>query len=365
MKKVLFSITLLALALFAFYRLSAGKNPLVNALIPEFPNFPKPIQKLSEQQSGNIYFASSTPLDLEVLLNDPNAGIPTTGVGTLFLPDNASATTPVPAMIILHGSGGISPGREMEYARLLSTNGYAALVINYYASRGVNEDTPYLMRIMTITEFDALVDAYAALKLLATHPSINTDRIGVMGFSYGAIAARFAMDERFRQKLAPELPGFAAFVDYYGPCFQDIGTQDINGNPLLTFRGTNDASNDLLACEKQENQLRLLGANVETQIYEEAAHGWELQSPKKLQRVAPYIRDCQINYTAEGRILVEGYDIVNAPLESTRENRISSRIGNGVTLQQCIKFGYIIGNDPSVKEKSDARLLAFLEEELK
>ncbi len=32
------------------------------------------------------------------------------------------------------------------------------------------------------------------------------------------------MDDRIHRALAPEHKGFAAFVDYYGPCFQNLDT---------------------------------------------------------------------------------------------------------------------------------------------
>ena len=70
-----------------------------------------------------------------------------------------------------------------------------------------------MLRVLSVTEFDAVADAYGARALLATHPRVDADRIGVIGFSYGGMAARFAMDERIREVLAPGERGFAAFID--------------------------------------------------------------------------------------------------------------------------------------------------------
>ena len=67
-------------------------------------------------------------LTLDVIFEGMKDSIPTTGLGTLFIPTSASAALPVPAMIVLHGSGGITPGREMKYGELLAQNGlYAEL----------------------------------------------------------------------------------------------------------------------------------------------------------------------------------------------------------------------------------------------
>ena len=80
---------------------------------PCIPRVPASVDDLSNGQEGVIYFKTSTPFDLDVLLGDPSLGIPTTDVGTSILP-KTSTPTRSSAMVLLHGSGGISPGREME-----------------------------------------------------------------------------------------------------------------------------------------------------------------------------------------------------------------------------------------------------------
>jgi len=170
-------------------------------------------------------------------------------------------------MVLLHGSGGVQAGREMRIGQWLADHGIAAFVIDYYLPRGVGDETNYMLRVIAVTEFDAVADAYGALQLLSTHPAIDASRVGVMGFSYGGMAVRIAMDERVRSAFAPELSGFSAFVDVYGPCFQDLGTKATNGAPLLTLRGTEDASNELEACVRREDELRGLGVAVETHVY--------------------------------------------------------------------------------------------------
>ncbi len=333
---------------------------MVGRAIPEFPDLPTPVDDLSEGQLGLIHFKTSTPFDLDVLLSDAGVAIPTTGVGTLFLPEDAGQT-PGPAMIILHGSGGITLGREMEYGRMLADHGIAAFVLNYYLPRGVTDETHYMLRVLSVTEFDAITDAYSALLLLATHPAVDPDRIGVVGYSYGGMAARFAMDERLRLALAPEHPGFALYVDFYGPCFQRLGTRETNGGPLLTLRGTEDASNDLVACAKREDELRALGVAVETHVYEGAGHAWEATAPRELHPDSPYVQGCEIVYDAVGRSSINGEPIVDVPVETSRKDRILIRVSSGDQMKDCVKSGYVIGGDPVTKAKSDVAFLVFLD----
>ena len=337
---------------------------LVERAVPAFPEFPASVDDLSNGQAGVIYFKTSTPFDLDVLLGDPSLGIPTTGVGTLFLPETSTPTRS-PAMVLIHGSGGISPGREMEYGQLLADNGIAAFVLNYYLPRGVTEETDYMLRVLSVTEFDAITDAYAALELLSTHPAIDGERIGVGGFSYGGMAARFAMDDRIHRALAPEHKGFAAFVDYYGPCFQNLDTTATNGGALLTMRGTEDRSNDLVACVEREEELRAIGASVEAHVFAGAGHAWEVDTERKLFPDSPYLQGCEVKYDENGHSSVNGQAVVDVPIETSRIDRILIRVSSGDQMQGCIKNGYVIGRDDETKAKSDALLISFLRREFK
>lgn len=365
MKNVVLSLTALALAGWLVFVWLGGTAGVVEAALPEFPALPDPKPRLAAGDRGPIYFATATPYDLDVILGDASVAIPTTGMGTLFLPEDASPDSPVPGMVLLHGSGGITPGREMEYGQLLADDGYAAFVIDYYTPRGVTDETAYLLKVISVTEFDVITDAYAALELLSTHPAIDGSRVGVAGYSYGGMAARFAMDERVREALAPDHPGFAAFVDYYGPCFQILGTRRTNGGALLTLRGTEDASNDLEACADREDELRALGVAVEAHVYEGAGHAWEATVPREMHEDAPYVAGCDLVYDVAGRSSMDGQPIVHVPIDTPRAERIAVRMSMGDTLTDCVKSGYVIGGDPPVKEKSDAVLLDFLERNLR
>jgi dienelactone hydrolase len=332
---------------------------MVDRAIPDFPDWPEPVADLQDGRDGEIYFATTTPFDLDVLLRGPGAARPTTGRGTLFLPDTEGGE-PGPAMVLLHGSGGITPGREMEYGRKLAARGIAAFVVDYYAPRGLTQETPYMLRVLSVTEFDVISDAFAALKLLSTHPAIDPTRIGVAGFSYGGMAARFALDQRFQDILAPDHAGFALHVDYYGPCFQNLHTRKAQAVPLLTLRGTEDASNDLEACRAREAELVELGVEIESHVYEGAGHAWEAEMPRALQPDAPYVTGCEVAYDESGRSSLNGSPVTDLPATATRRERILARATSGDRMQGCVENGYVIGRDEAMLARSDAHLFGFL-----
>lgn len=319
---------------------------------------------LDAETQGEIWFDSHSPFDFDILLNHLDRSPTTSTLGYLFLPAKASPKTPAPAMVLLPGSGGVKLGRQMLMADLLVSNGYAVLIVDYYASRKVDDDTvPYRLMVTNVTEFDVVSDGYAALRALHQHPAIDAERIGVMGFSYGGMATRLAMDSRLKQRLAPRQNAFAVHVDFYGPCFQDFGTVETSGAPLLTLRGAMDASNDLAACTLQEEQLRKAGSEVSATVYPRAGHSWESLWPRQTVDNT-YIRGCQMIYDKAGLPSVHGTAMIQPGTALDRQTRYQLRMNSGRFFEGCLHRGYIIGRDQTVYEDANKRLLQFLRKNL-
>lgn len=326
--------------------------------LPPFPAQVAPTQ-MNEATAGEIVFKTRTPYDFDLLI-DGYQDLPLhTGMGTLVLPAGASAAHPVPAVVLVHGSGGLAPGREANYAALLAANGFAAIYIDYYRPRGITEATPYIAKMMGVTEFDAVSDAYGALRALNAHPAIDPKRVAIMGFSYGGMAVRIALDARVHASVAPDLAPFAAHLDYYGPCFQDFGTAKTTGAPLLSLRGGEDASNDLAACAAREIELRAAGSEVSTVVYARAGHAWEVDAPRTMTD-NPYIAGCTWRYDAKGFPSVDGMALIAPGTPREREQRFHLRLLLGDKLGDCAKVGYIVGRDDATRLQSDYRMLQFL-----
>jgi dienelactone hydrolase len=356
-------VLLIAFFVQAWTTVWAADVPSAPPALPAFPSLPAPTP-LTEATAGDIVFETLTPYDLDILIGRA-ASLPRHGgMGRLFLPAGASAQRPTPAVVVVHGSGGIAPGREMEYGALLAADGYAALVIDYYRPRGITEATPYAAKVLGVTEFDATADAYAALRALNKHPAIDPKRIAVVGFSYGGMATRIAMDARVRAALAPDLPPFAAHVDFYGPCFQDFRLERTTGAPLLTLRGAEDASNDLVACAVRERELRRAGSEVSSVIYARAGHAWQNLAPRAVNS-SSYLAGCTLEYDAAGFPSVHGRPLIPADAPPDRTRRFLLRMGSGDIIgPACVKLGYIVGRDDATRVQSDLQVLRFLRQTL-
>ncbi|WP_133125988.1 dienelactone hydrolase family protein [Pseudohalioglobus lutimaris] len=362
MKRVLITAALVILLIIGLLLLPPVRARLIALTLPDHPDWPAPQDQLQPGTEGPVYYATTSPYDLEIILGNMALSRPTTGKGFLSYPQQASTDNPVPAMVIVPGSGGITPGREHEYAAWFNQRGIAAFVVEYYEPRGFSRDANYVIRTSSVTEFDLIADAYAALKLLQTSASIDSRRIGIIGFSYGGMAARLAMDRRIHQALAPDAYPFNLHIDAYGPCYQDLQSDNVGDAPLLTLRGTEDASNDLVACRQREDALRALGTEVTAHLYEGAGHAWEASVPRFFSEDSPYLAGCELVYDDNGRPLLNGEYLNEYTADASHAEKMLSRFTSAPKFKDCVGFGYIVGFDEPVRDRAYADIEAFLEQ---
>jgi dienelactone hydrolase len=226
-----------------------------------------------------VGWASTSPFAPEDIGGGPADAPPTTALGRLYLPPGPHAARSVPAVILLHGSGGILPSRELTYAPQLARMGVAALIVDSFGARR-DRGTDFIDRILNITETMMLADAYAGLGFLAARPEIDPRRVVLTGFSYGGMATIYALYAQVADKLAPPRSddgglNFAGHVAFYGPCVARFENSRTTGAPLLMLIGGKDEIVDQQRCAEVAADLRAGGSRVETIVYPDAVHQWD------------------------------------------------------------------------------------------
>ena len=159
-----------------------------------------------------VHPIETVTLKTQQFLTGDLAGKPAVIAGQLRIPK--PGTDRLPAVVLVHGSGGINASHE-RWADELNSAGFAVFVLDSFAGRGI------VSTVNDQSQLDSLammVDAYRALALLAKHPRIDPARIAIMGFSKGAVAAVYSSNERFRGMYAPGNLAFAAHIGLYTPC---------------------------------------------------------------------------------------------------------------------------------------------------
>jgi dienelactone hydrolase len=228
------------------------------------------IEKIEGQ---DVTFPSASPFspaDFADLSRSPKA----TARATLFMPAGRHRPGSIPAVVMLHGSGGVLWAREMTYGRQLAAMGVAALVIDVFAARR-DLAVGFIDRLLNITESMMIADAYAGLDYLAgRHPEIDPRRVALVGFSYGAMASMYAINARVAAQLGKGKT-FAGHAAFYGPCIARFSDPRTTGAPLLFLYGTADILIDRARCEEFAGDLRRGGSTVEIVAYKDAPHQWD------------------------------------------------------------------------------------------
>lgn len=221
---------------------------------------------------------------------------PLTIKGKLSLPVNAdanqrcfSARRNVPAVVILHGSGGVD-SRGDFYAEALNAAGIATLEIDMWEARGVvgAVNRPPLPLF-------TYPDAFSALAFLGAHPNVAPDRIGVLGFSWGGVISLASAEQLYAGMFGGTGgPRFKAHVAHYPTCYvfnktdfpppvpptpAQAGIQFLNltGAPILIQIGTeDDYDNGVTPCNNLADAVNPSNGNVvEVAVYDDAFHAWD------------------------------------------------------------------------------------------
>lgn len=220
--------------------------PSLPALLLSFSALAAEVSDLSGGQSGALLYRSSVE---SVTLE-----------GELVFPESVAGK--LPAIVIAHGSGGLD-GRSRRWASFFQTQGMATLVIDYFGPRGVYANSS----VQPIPVHDAM----DALRLLATHPRIDAERIAIIGFSRGGHLAY----ESANNMALPGTPRYAAHVALYPSCGV-LGVSKFGLTaPVLLLVGANDDLVPAAQCEVLAERAGGRGAAVTLKVYDGAWHGWD------------------------------------------------------------------------------------------
>ncbi len=231
--------------------------------------------------NGVYSFASWTPKTLAELLKGNTQGDSVNITGHLFLPPGDDQ---VPAVLLMHGSGGIYSALLGYWPELFNAAGYAVLAMDSFGPRA-GKSTAENQALVPFAADTA--DSFAALKLLASHPRVDPKRIAIMGFSRGGITSwRAAVERAIRsQKLAGGLR-FAAHIPVYsGGCvgeFRLIAKPGVfTKAPMLWLHGDNDDYTPIAPCQDYADRIAKAGTPVEFVTIQGARHKFDDDDTKR------------------------------------------------------------------------------------
>ena len=210
---------------------------------------------------------------------------------------------PFSAVILAHGCNGVDPrapgsawASMNEWAEWLNQQGYAALILDSFAPRGVSTVCGGTMGDERTHELLGAVsgdlrglDIFVAADYLARMPQFDPQSIAAIGFSHGGAAVvRAAAEDNVtagpgRKALAADHGRIAAFVGMYPGCKRSVRSTFLA--PLYILIGTDDVRTSAQICERLAGNPRSSGSPVTIKVYQGATHSFDVEKPDRITKV--------------------------------------------------------------------------------
>jgi len=226
------------------------------------------VRSLEDGRSGEIRFISFQPTRQQ-LDRGSYRQKPVAIRGSLRLPQYTKGR--VPAAVLIHGSDGVSV-HQQNYADTLVERGMATFVLDSFGPRNVDSTVG---QQAAVPSHVMVVDLFASLELLASHPRIDPQRIAVVGWSKGGVAADWASREWFRSRLVQSDLQFAAHVAFYAWCGEQEAKIELTGAPLLYLSGELDDWSGAQPCVHYADRVKRAGYDARIVVYPGAHHGFD------------------------------------------------------------------------------------------
>jgi dienelactone hydrolase len=173
---------------------------------------------------------------------------------------------PFPAVVLLHGCGGIQ-ANHTEWAAGLGAEGYVTLVVDSHSPRRIAHSC-----VGANASGDRVWDALGALRYLRSLPYVAGDRVGVMGWSEGGIVAlRTSSDGLARYAIKG--PGFRAAVAFYPGCNGNLSSDTTAA--VLLLLGEKDDWTSPIPCVQIAKELQQEARPIEYVVYKGATHAFD------------------------------------------------------------------------------------------
>jgi dienelactone hydrolase len=234
-------------------------------------------------------------------LDHDASGDPVRIAALLYRPPGPAPRDGFPAVIVLHGCGGMYSaltGHTDELSRHnaawtadLLGEGYAVLFPDSFNPRGQREvcTTPPALR--TISPRRRRLDALGALAWLASRRGIDGGRIALLGFSHGGSTTLATINARDSAVIAfRDVPGaprfFRAAVAFYPGCsaFDAAGERWQPALPARIHIGEKDDWTPAAPCVALGEARRVRGEPFDVTVYADSHHGFDSHAGRLVVR---------------------------------------------------------------------------------
>jgi dienelactone hydrolase len=265
----------------------------------------------------------------------------------LYLP--LKPAFPMPAVVIVPSSGGVEQAREIYYATELVKAGMAALIVDSFAARNIENSIYDQSRLET---WDIENDAIAALRYLSSDERIKPTQIAILGVSKGGTVAMDTSLVVRRRWMNIKTLTFAAHVAISPDCNWTTRSDTTTGSPIFFLLAEHDNQTPIGPCLSKATRMKQHGnTDVKAKVLAGAHHAWEeLGSEAIADPRAENYSKCHVWIEDDGsmRSAVTG--------ELVPEDE-----WHGWAKQNCMSLGTICcGGTHKLKQEATRDIIAFL-----
>jgi dienelactone hydrolase len=185
---------------------------------------------------------------------------------------------PFPAVVALHNCDGLA-GRNVpiaprysDWGERLVAAGFVALFPDSFGSRSLGPQCNAGQRSMRSGR-ERVIDADAARHWLQQQPYVAADRVSLIGWANGAVAALWTVRPRAAKK--GDTPDFRAAIAFYPGCRRLRDTAWSARLPTLILIGAKDDWSPASACEQMVAGARGRTARAAITVYPGAHHDFD------------------------------------------------------------------------------------------
>jgi dienelactone hydrolase len=208
---------------------------------------------------------------------------------TVFRPEGDGR---FPAIVLHHTCGGV--GEHLRYwTQEALKRGFVVFVLDSLGPRNLKSvcvgETP-------VNVVRGAKDALDVASYLSTLDFVDSDRIALMGFSWGAMVGLYASSKSYAEALSNRR--FTAVVSFYPACYAPpsfgaerpgvVFLRPDTDRPLLVLMGEADNETPPSDCLPRLAAIRDSGGPVEWHVYPGTTHAWDR---RELHNVTKQVRN--------------------------------------------------------------------------
>ncbi len=241
----------------------------------------------------------------------------------LFIPANAKK--PCPVVVILPGSGGVSPAM-LVHAEKLTDAGIAAFVLDPFTGRGV-EDTIAVQQQFSFAS--STWDVFAAMKVLNRLPDIDPQRIGALGYSRGATAVIQAAMTTLATPALGDLPHLRAVVAGWPWCGFQFSHPNIGNTAIRLIAADHDNWASVVQSQAYFNAISARSNKASLRIVKDAHHAFGYGLPEDQFPDAMKAMHAPVVYFNEQGVMLDIW--TGAPTPGMDDHAIVAQLASYIT----------------------------------